>query len=211
MIICLTKISVVVTGGGANDADKPLNEEFFFSKNEAAEWIQRYLTYSNGDTKDAKHLKLVSNSNTYTITDYHSYVPIQVRNASATYITRFFHKHKGDNAKLIKEMITISYLVFKCNLTLIDQDYIDEHYQDVHGIEGGAIKLSHLQEIEVDTKIAFTLPSLQEIEQVGPDKRVQIISSVYTQCVSRGIIDKTSNKSESSLKDSRSKDLMTEL
>ena len=71
--------------------------------------------------------------------------------------------------------------------------------------------MSPLQEIEVDTKIAFTIPSLQEIEQVGPDKRVQIISSVYTRCVSIGIIDKSSNKSESSLRDSRSKDFMTEL
>ena len=71
--------------------------------------------------------------------------------------------------------------------------------------------MSPLQEIEVDTKIAFTIPSLQEIEQVGPDKRVQIISSVYTRCVSRGIINKTSNKSASDLRDSRSKDFMTEL
>ena len=111
MIICLAKISAVVTGGGANDADKPLYEEFFIYRKEAAEWIQKYLTYSNGDTKDPKYLKLASNPNTYTITDYHSYVPIQVKNASTTYIARFFHKHKGDNAKLAKGMIYISYLV----------------------------------------------------------------------------------------------------
>ena len=84
---------------------------------------------------------------------------------------------------------------------MIDQDHIDEHYQDVHGIEGGAIKLSPLQEIEVDTKIAFTLPTLQEIEQIGPDKRVQVFSSIYRRSHSRGIISNTSNKSESSLRD----------
>ena len=102
-------------------------------------------------------------------------------------------------------MITISFVIFKCNLTQVDQDSIDEYSQDVHGLGGGANTLNPHQEIEVDTKIAC------QIEQNGSDKRAQIFNSVFRRCVSRGIISNTSNKSEYSLRNSRSGEFMTEL
>ena len=47
---------------------------------------------------------------------------------------------------------------------MAEQPEINEHIQDVHGILGGIEILKPMQIIEVDIKIAFTLPSLLEIE-----------------------------------------------
>ena len=59
-----------------------------------------------------------------------------------------------------------------------EQDEIDDHIRNVHGIVGGVISMKPVQIIEVDTKIAFTLPSLLEIELVGPEKRKALINSI---------------------------------
>lgn len=108
-------------------------------------------------------------------------------------------------------MINTSYIIFKCNLNLLDQDHVDEYYLAVHGLEGGAAVFTQLEEMEVDTKIPFTVPDLQTIEKLGPVKRIQVFTSFYKQSVPRGVITKTTNRNESSLKESRSKEFMTEL
>ena len=44
-------------------------------------------------------------------------------------------------------MITITYVTFKFNLQLTDQDHVNEHYRNVHGLGGGAAALILFQEI----------------------------------------------------------------
>ena len=100
--ICILLSQPPVIKGGANDMDKPIKEEFFYCKKETAEWIKKYLTYSNGDTKDAKHLKLASNPNTYTVTDYHSYVPIQVKTPPMHMLLGFITNIKVTTLNLLK-------------------------------------------------------------------------------------------------------------
>ena len=72
-----------------------------------------------GESKATLHLKLASNPDTYSITAYASFFPVQVRDASDKYITMFYNKHKGNNQKLTKAMINISFSSFKCNLQLV--------------------------------------------------------------------------------------------
>lgn len=99
----------------------------------------------------------------------------------------------------------------KCNLQLTDQDHVDEHYKIVHGLRGGAAALIPFQEIEVNTQIPFTVPNLTTIEQVGPDKKSQMVTSFFIRCVARGVISNTTNRNESCLNESRSSEFMTEL
>ena len=73
----------MVTEGIPDKTDKAIPEEFLLAKKEGADWSQKYLTWSNGETKDSKHMKVASNPNTYAVPDYHNYVPVQVRNAQA--------------------------------------------------------------------------------------------------------------------------------
>ena len=82
---------------------------------------------------------------------------------------------------------------------MAEEPRIEEHIEDVHGIEGGIETLKPMQVIEVDTKIAFTLPSLLEMELLGPDKRATLIKSVYILCEARNVITKTTNKNHADL------------
>ena len=108
-------------------------------------------------------------------------------------------------------MIEISFTSFKCDLPMMEQEEIDEHINNVHGVVGGVTTLKPVQVIEVDTKIAFTLPSLLDIELVEPDKRTTMINYVFTRGVARNVINKTSNRNTEDLNLSRSKDFMAEL
>ena len=168
MCIHVARLTAVVIGGGVNGTDKDLDEQFYICKKESAVWIKKYLTFSDGESKSNQHLKQASGKETYSVTNYVGYVPNQVRAASDTYITMYYNKHKTANQRLTKAMITISFSSFKCGLPMTVQDEIDEHIYNVHGIEEGATSLKPIQEIDVDTKITFSLPSILDIELVGP-------------------------------------------
>ena len=79
-----------------------------------------------------------------------------------------------------------------------------------HGIASpDSLKAAH--KIEVDSKLTYNLPSALDIELVGPAKRAQIIHSIYTRSVSRGVLNSTTNKNTADLNKNRSKDFMVEL
>ena len=205
------KLTGIVIGGNSDGSDKVLEEQTYLCKKECALWTKQYLNFSPGEAKTNAHLKQAASKSNYPIVDYHNYVPLQVRAASDQYITKYFNKHKRANPKLTKAMIVISFISFKCDLPMVEQEEIDDHSRDVHGIVGGIQTLKPIQVIEVNTKIAFTLPSLLEIELLRPDKRATLIKSVYTRCVTRNVVNKAPNKNIADLNLSRSKDFMTEL
>ena len=191
------------------DVDIP--EEAFIVKEEVAVWIRKHLTWSHGESRASKHLKVASNPDTYSVRDYAQFIPTQVLD-TRTYFDAFYNKHKGNVDTLEKSMIDVAFSVFKCNLELVEQDHITEHSREVHGIEGGITSLSPLQEIEVDSSITFTCPSLLQIKESGPDRRKQIVTSVFYRCTSRGVITNSqTNRGFSDLKPSRSKEFMLEL
>ena len=84
------------------------------------------------------------------------------------------------------DMITVQYHSFKCSLNLYQQEQIDGHCEIVHGISAPE-SLKPVQKIEVDSKLTYTLPSALDIEHVGSDKRAQIIHSIFTRSVFRGV------------------------
>ena len=88
---------------------------------------------------------------------------------------------------------------------------MDDHFEDVHGIRGGATALLPFQEIEVNVTIPFEVPYLATIENAGQDKKSEIIRAFYIQCVSRGVVNKTNNKNEACLNESRSREFIKEL
>ena len=121
---------------------------------------------------------MASNANSYSISKYIKYVPEKVK-ASDDYKTLYFNKHRGRNANLTMAMITAQYHSFKCSLDLYQQEGIDTHCENVHGIDSPQeLKAAH--KIEVDTKLIYNLPSALDIQHVGPAKRAQIIHSVFT-------------------------------
>ena len=91
------------------------------------------------------------------------------------------------------------------------KDHVNEHYEDVHGLEGGATALLPFQDIKVNTTLPFAVPDLASIETVGHDKKTQIVTSFLIQCVARGVVNKTGNRNESCLNESRSREFMQDL
>ena len=88
---------------------------------------------------------------------------------------------------------------------------MEDHFEDVHGIRGGATVLLPYQDIEVDAKMTFEAPDLSAIVNLGNDKKAEVIRAFFIQCVSRGVVNKIRNWNNSTLNESRSKEFMKEV
>ena len=174
MGIYILKISCVVTGGATNGEDKPLADEYFLCKEEMGVWTLKYLTVSEGAHKNNSHLKQASTKDNYAIQDYNSYIPTQVLGSVEKYKTLYYNKYIGANATLTRAMMSTSWVSFKCDLQMEEDEMIDEHVKAVHDINGISA-MTPAQRIQVDAKMEFSLPELQDIEIMGPDKRVSKI------------------------------------
>ena len=71
--------------------------------------------------------------------------------------------------------------------------------------------LKPLSTIEIDTKIPFVLKPAFDIQQVGPDEQGNIFNGIFTCCVARGIIKKSTIKCTADLNENRSSESMTDL
>ena len=95
---------------------------------------------------------------------------------------------------------------------LTDIDDVEDHFEEVHGIKGGATRLlPPFQEIVVNEQLAFVIPKLGDIENYGQDKKLEVVRGLYITCQSRGVVNRTNDKSEACLMESRSKEFMAEL
>ena len=96
-------------------------------------------------------------------------------------------------------------------MKLFDQDDITDHFEEVHGVMGGATKLHPCREITVNASLPFELQKLGEIENYGEDKKMETVRSILVYCQSRDVISKTFDESEAYLREERSKDFMLSL
>ena len=92
-----------------------------------------------------------------------------------------------------------------------EQPAIDDHVETVHGFTDGVEALKENQIIQVDSKITLTLPSLLDIELLGPDKRKSAFKNIFITCVARDVFKQSTNEANSDLNRSRSIELMAEL
>ena len=86
-------------------------------------------------------MNIAARTEYYSVPNYAGYVPTQVLDATQ-YINYFYQKHKGTVLNLEKNMIAVWYSVFKCNLDLLEDDHVEEHSREVHGLEDDIISLS---------------------------------------------------------------------
>ena len=168
----VAKASAVVIGGHADGVqDKPLAARYYLCKDETAAWAKKYLKFSIENSNNKVGLRSTAPSDTYDVKQYDKYIPQMVRDAAAKYITKFYNHYIGRNPKLTEDMITLCFTSFMCCELLGEQRAIDEHVEDIHGFTNGVDDLKENQIIQVDSKIAFTLPSLLDIELLGPAVR----------------------------------------
>ena len=68
--------SATIQGAGMNGADVVLTGDTYLFKKEGKVWIEKNLTWSQGQTKETKELNLASRPHGYSINNYYNYVPI---------------------------------------------------------------------------------------------------------------------------------------
>ena len=151
MGIYILKVSCVVVKGGANDVDKALADEYFLCKEEMGVWTLKYLTVKEGSHKNNVHLKQASPTETYAVKDNNKYME-----SVEKYKTLYNNKYKPDNAKLTMAMITTSWISFKCDLQMEEDEMIDEHIKEVHNVSG-LNSMKPAQKIQVDAKWMLTM------------------------------------------------------
>ena len=117
-MIPIALVSASVEAGNADGNATPIDAETILAKREGAEWSKDKLTYSKGETKDSKHMIVASEPEDYTVPQYYEYVPIKVRNAIPAFKDKFYQKHIGAHTKLTRDMITVTFVTFKCNMQL---------------------------------------------------------------------------------------------
>ena len=84
--------------------------------------------------------------------------------------------------------------------------------KEIHGLEHGITSLSPLQVIEVDAKQAFSCPSLHKMEDFGPEQRKLLATSLYYNCIAKGVFTSTNNnRSTADLKPNRSQEFLEEV
>ena len=109
-------------------------------------------------------MNVASSPTVYSISEYHKHVPVQVRNAIPAFKDKFFAKHTAAIQALRLEHISVTFVTFKCNLELRSKEDVDDHFEDVHELVGGATRLLPFQEITVNEQIPLVIPKLGEIE-----------------------------------------------
>ena len=156
-------------------------------------------------------MKVASSPTVYSISEYHKHVPVQIRNAIPAFKDKFFAKHTAANQALRLEHISVTFVTFKCNIELRSKEDVDDHFEDTHGIVGGAARLLPFQEIAVNEQMHLVIPKVGEIENYSQDKKIEVVRGLYITCQARGVLNKTNDRSEACLMESRSKEFMTEL
>ena len=73
----IAKISAIVVAGNPDGTNKAIEEEAALTKKEGAEWSLEKLTWSKGDTKESKYMKVASNPDSYAVPQYFDYVPVK--------------------------------------------------------------------------------------------------------------------------------------
>ena len=94
---------------------------------------------------------------------------------------------------------------------MTDNDDVSDHFENVHGIRGGATRLLPFQEITVNEQLAFVIPKLADIENFGQEKKLEVVRGIFITCQSRGVLNNTNDKTEACLREARSKEFMLEL
>ena len=134
--------------------------------------------------------------NHYGYQNYWMHVPSNIRNAVPTFIQKFLAKYAPGYAPgiLKEEHVSVAFHSFKCNLILGDNDDITEHFEDVHGVQGGPTKLNPFLEISVNAQLPFEIQKLGDIENVGNDKKLEIVRGLFVYCQSRDVVSKTNER-----------------
>ena len=104
IVIC----SATIVGAGTAGTNIVLDPETYYMKKEGKAWIEKYLTWNNGESKDTRNMQLASSPNSYSVDEYYEYLS-QTMRSCPDYTTAYFNKHTAaQNLVPLVEMSLIS-------------------------------------------------------------------------------------------------------
>ena len=148
--------------------------------NEASEWSKKQLFYDEVKLKgNATTVKYASAPESYSVHNYYEFIPLQVKNAESDTKKKFYTKHKGTYKKLKMDHIICSFVIFKCNFAMEDQDDVNDHYRKVHNFsDGGVFHLRRREKIDVNMSLPFVIPDFKDFQSMGPNKQTAMINKI---------------------------------
>ena len=139
-------------------------------KEKLAKWTKKQMLFSKASEKNFVHLDVAAPMSAYRVGNYVNYIPIPIVDTDK-FKKEFISKHSTDVPKLKKEHISVAFSIFQCGLQLVEEQQVDEHCRQIHGLMEGINSLSPLHVITVDRDQVFKCPDLQRMEDVGPEER----------------------------------------
>ena len=125
MQVTVVSISATIPRGNTDGSDiDDIPKENFLPRELASEWSLEKLFYSNSNPeKPHKGIFIAAPTNVYDYSDYWRHVPSNIRNAVPTFTQKFLNKYSTRYTTLRAEHISVSFISFKCNLPLDDNDW----------------------------------------------------------------------------------------
>ena len=169
------------------------------------------MMFAKASESNFKHLDVTAPMNAYPVGNYVNYVPIPVTDTDK-FKDEFVAHHVGNNTGLQKEHVSVALSIFQCGLQLTEEQQVDEHCRQIHGLSDGISTLSPLQVITLDKDQVFHCPDLKSMEDVGPEERGMLADSVYNMGVAKGVFQVVNNnKSKADLKRNRAQEFLDEV
>ena len=105
-------------------------------------------------------------------------------------------------------MITVTWLLFKCNTNLTTRGEVEEHYTHTHGVNIN--KMKRETSIKVDESVTLKLARCQCISELPNEKRKQLMESWFNACASCGTVTYTEGQVYATLQYHKSAAFMEE-
>ena len=192
-----------------NDKWVHVEETLAWPMEEAAEWCKDYATFDNIKGRDMmQNMKVPSNPETYSVTDYNENIPSHVKNAEEKYKKLYLAHMKADHKHMKLENVILGYSLIQCNFPIHRDSEASQHLKRVHLLKTGANELKKREVISVNTGLEFKIEDLTQFESSGPLKQSTTLDSIYTHVISRGVFEAGSSKNGAELQKSMAKKFM---
>ena len=101
------------------------------------------MFFSKASEKNFVHLDVAAPMNAYPVGNYANYVPIPILDTDK-FKDEFVAHHVTGTPGLQKEHVSVALSIFQCGLQLIEEQQVDEHCRQIHGLTDGINTLSPL-------------------------------------------------------------------
>ena len=191
---------------------KEIDPQHDWAVEEVAEWSKEFLTADEITIKE-KHLsfKHASDPETYSVPNYFEYIPKMVRSAEKKYRLKFFNKNKDAHDWLRMAHIKVYYVTLKCNLPLVNDQKIQQHYRKIHLLSNGASSLTRREIIKVNPDLDFKITDLTNFENLSIIGQNALIDKVYNHVVVTGVFENCSSRNGARINKSRSTEFINEM